>query len=68
MAGARIAETFKAADKNGDGKLSRDEYPQPRAFADVDANGDGFATLEEVRAYVARRRDRAKSNPSEIDQ
>jgi arylsulfatase A-like enzyme len=68
VAGARIAETFQAADKNGDGRLSRDEYPQPRIFADVDANGDGFATLEEVRTYVAQRRDRAKSSPSEIDQ
>jgi hypothetical protein len=55
-AAGRIDEAFKAADKNNDGKLSRDEYPQPGVFDAVDANKDGFATQEEVRAYFRDRR------------
>ena len=51
----RIDEAFKAADKNNDGKLARDEYPQPGIFNAVDANKDGFATPEEVRAYFRNR-------------
>ncbi|MCL4201632.1 MAG: sulfatase-like hydrolase/transferase [Pirellulaceae bacterium] len=54
-AAGRIDEPFKAADKNNDGKLSRDEYPQPGVFDAVDANKDGLATLEEVRAYFRNR-------------
>ncbi|NLF71006.1 MAG: hypothetical protein GX575_18390, partial [Candidatus Anammoximicrobium sp.] len=55
-AAGRIDEAFKAADKNNDGKLSRDEYPQPGVFDAVDANKDGSATPEEVRAYYRNRR------------
>jgi len=58
-ASARVDEAFKAADKDNDGKLTRDEYPQPQAFNAVDANKDGFATLEEVRAFFQSRRDNA---------
>lgn len=54
-AAGRIDEAFKAADKNGDGKLSRDEYPQPDVFNAVDTDKDGFATLDEVRAYFRNR-------------
>ncbi|MGE0755834.1 MAG: sulfatase-like hydrolase/transferase [Pirellulaceae bacterium] len=52
----RIDGAFKAADANGDGKLSRDEYPRPGVFNAVDVNKDGFATPEEVRAYFRNRR------------
>ncbi|MBU6172443.1 MAG: hypothetical protein KGQ60_01480, partial [Planctomycetes bacterium] len=45
-----------AADKNGDGKLSRDEYPQPRIFDTVDTDKDDFVTPEEIRAYYQNRR------------
>lgn len=55
---ARVDEAFKVADKDNDGKLSRDEYPQPRVFNVVDANKDGFATLEEVRDYFRNRNGR----------
>jgi arylsulfatase A-like enzyme len=56
VAGGRMQAALKAADKNGDGKLSRDEYPQPAVFKDIDKDGDGFATREEIQAYFAGRR------------
>lgn len=61
-AAARIDEAFKTADKNGDGKLARDEYPQPKVFDAVDADHDGFATPPEVRAYYQRRRGQRQTN------
>jgi len=37
---------FKNLDKNGDGKVSRDEFPGPPQFFDrLDANGDGFVDI-----------------------
>ena len=54
-AAPRIDEAFKKADKNNDGRLSRAEYPRPEIFNAVDANKDGFATPEEVRAYFRNR-------------
>jgi arylsulfatase A-like enzyme len=46
----RVEKAFMASDKNNDGKLTREEYPQKEVFDAVDANKDGHATLEEVRA------------------
>lgn len=58
-------------DKNGDGKLSRSEIPEParRIFERVDANGDGFVTPEEDDAFKKARgnrnnRGRARNFPA----
>jgi acetyl esterase/lipase len=45
--------TFKQLDRNGDGKISRDEFPGPigRLFDQVDANHDGTISPEEDAAF-----------------
>lgn len=50
-------EIFQRLDKNGDGKLTKDEIPAPMAerFAQADTNGDGVITkaeLEEARKQM----------------
>ncbi len=55
----RAAERFFARnDKNKDGKLSREEFPerQRRLFGQIDTNKDGFVTLEEDIFYRNNRR------------
>jgi hypothetical protein len=59
----RLEGMFKAADKDGDGKLSAAEYPQPGVFKEVDANADGAVTLEEARAYYRGRRQQGGTRP-----
>ncbi len=44
---------FKQADKDADRKLSCDEAPNKEVFTDVDADQDGFASLEEVTKWLA---------------
>lgn len=51
----RIDEAFKSVDKDNDGKLLRDEAPNPESFTAVDANNDGVLTPEELTAFYARR-------------
>jgi acetyl esterase/lipase len=66
----RVLRALKDADKNNDNKLTLEEFPQPEIFQDVDRDGDGFATLEEVRSFLtsragaARTNQRADSNPA----
>lgn len=61
--GGRAQAALKGADKNGDGKLSREEYPQPAVFKDIDKDNDGFATREEIQAYYAVRRNQEMPKP-----
>jgi len=52
---------FKNLDKNGDGKVSRDEFPGPPQFFDrLDANGDGFITEDEISRMRQWRGDRPR--------
>ena len=44
-----VEEFFRQNDRNGDGKLTKEEFPENvrRMFARIDDNGDGFVTKEE---------------------
>ena len=55
---AQSERFIKANDRNGDGKLSREEMPAwaRRSFGRIDKNKDGFITLEE---HMASRRTRS---------
>ena len=45
----KAVERFKAMDMDGDGKISRKEFPGPKArFDQLDRNGDGFLTRQEI--------------------
>jgi collagen type III alpha len=47
------AEMFKRLDKDGDGKVSKEEAPErmKENFDKMDANKDGFLTPDELKAH-----------------
>jgi hypothetical protein len=48
---------FRKFDRNGDGELSRNEFPGSAAdFERIDANRDGYITFEEAEAFDKSRR------------
>ncbi|MBX3365149.1 MAG: serine hydrolase [Phycisphaeraceae bacterium] len=53
--GQTMAEAFAEMDKDGDGRISREEWTRdPRGFDILDANKDGYLTLEEIEAVSGR--------------
>lgn len=57
---ATLKTRFAAADKNGDGKLTRDECEAGmpriyRGFDKIDADSKGYITLDQIIAFVASR-------------
>ena len=50
---AGMSDLFKKYDKNGDGKLSREELPAA-LFDRLDADKDGFVSEEELKALWKR--------------
>lgn len=66
---ARLDAKFKAADKNGDGALTKEEMQAglpklAKHFDEIDANHDGKVTEDEIRAFMKARHDahRAQRN------
>ncbi|MGQ9576183.1 MAG: hypothetical protein ACUVUC_12775, partial [Thermoguttaceae bacterium] len=53
-------------DKNNDGKLSRDEAPNAKSFAAADVDNDGSVTFDEVRRYLATRRQAEPNLPTPV--
>jgi len=53
----RARERWQRLDKDGNGSISRDEWPRrPKAFDRLDTNKDGVLTREELAARRAARR------------
>jgi len=69
--GGTAEEIFKWADKNGDGKVTPDELPNPETFAKFDLNKDGVITLDEARQVLAamkQERDAARAKVGQAAQ
>ncbi|MEW6359943.1 MAG: sulfatase-like hydrolase/transferase [Planctomycetota bacterium] len=56
--GGGVEERFKEFDRNGDGRLTPDEFPRAKAFKQMDKNGDGVVTPDEARDYFRTQRRR----------
>jgi Ca2+-binding EF-hand superfamily protein len=59
--GARMAERFKAADANNDGKLTKDEAKSKmpmvyKHFDEIDVNHTGAVTMADIAAYAQAHR------------
>jgi hypothetical protein len=60
---AWLDERFQQFDRDGNGKVTREEAPQLPMFNQWDANQDGAITLDEIRTFYQRRSGGTKPGP-----
>lgn len=58
---------FSQRDRNGDGRLSRDELQNATLLDRMDADGDGFVTVAEATRWTRRRAARKRSSQQQVD-
>lgn len=58
-----LTERFPQFDKNGDGKLTREEFPAAKIFDAADADKDGLLTREEIAAYFRKQQSGTPTPP-----
>ena len=59
--GQEASDPFKRLDRNKDGKLTKEEFPN-RLFDRIDTNQDGIITIEEDQAFMRRQPKRPGQN------
>lgn len=64
MAEDRLADRFRQLDLDADGKVTREEFPQPEFFDPLDLNGDDRITLDEARRAFLDPQVRQKFTPA----
>lgn len=64
---ATVPDRFKQLDKDGDGKLTRNEVADAAAFTAADTDKNSEVTVEEYRRYVANRPKANASAPAGSD-
>ncbi len=57
-------DRFPQFDKNGDGKLTREEFPAVKIFDGADADKDGLLTREEIAAYFRKQQSGTTTPPA----
>ncbi len=64
LAQTAAPDRLKQFDKNGDGKLTREEFPAVKIFDGADADKDGLLTREEITDYFRKQQSGTPTPPT----